>query len=165
MISTTTPPPHTPDPAISSNSKKQDNNNSINQTRGRKKYMTIKLVFLLHLCTLYFTSSLIIIISCSLLHWKWANNFSVISRLGCWWRRRSNLGWEFQFLVPISGTPIVSGILILCLIPKILVRFFFWKSNVWRVRKSEFWFAIFGIPVISVCRNSVRLIIANLYWL
>jgi hypothetical protein len=34
------------------------------------------------------------------------------------------LGWEFQFLVPISGTPIVSGILILFLIPKIPVGFF-----------------------------------------
>ncbi len=35
------------------------------------------------------------------------------------------LGWEFQFLVLISGTPIVSGILIPCSIPKILVGTFF----------------------------------------
>jgi hypothetical protein len=36
-----------------------------------------------------------------------------------------NLGWEFRFLVPISGTPIKNGILILFLIPTILVGFFF----------------------------------------
>jgi hypothetical protein len=48
------------------------------------------------------------------------------------------LGWESRFLVPISGTPIVSRILISFLIPKILVGFFFGNSNVWRVRKSEF---------------------------
>ncbi len=35
------------------------------------------------------------------------------------------LGWEFQFLVPISGTFIVSVIPILFLIPKIPVGFFF----------------------------------------
>ncbi len=35
------------------------------------------------------------------------------------------LGWEFRFLVPISGTPIVSRIPIPCLIPKILVGIFF----------------------------------------
>ncbi len=34
------------------------------------------------------------------------------------------LGWEFQFLVPISGIPIVSGILIPCSIPKFPVIFF-----------------------------------------
>jgi hypothetical protein len=35
------------------------------------------------------------------------------------------LGWEFQFLVPISGTPIVSGIPIPFLIPKIPVGKYF----------------------------------------
>ena len=35
------------------------------------------------------------------------------------------LGWEFRFLVPISGTPIGSGIPILFQIPGILVRFYF----------------------------------------
>jgi hypothetical protein len=35
------------------------------------------------------------------------------------------LGWEFQFLVPISGTPIEGGIPILFTIPKIPVGFFF----------------------------------------
>ncbi len=35
------------------------------------------------------------------------------------------LGWEFQFSVPISGTPIVSGIPIPFSIPKIPVGFFF----------------------------------------
>jgi hypothetical protein len=34
----------------------------------------------------------------------------------------TNLGWEFGFLVPISGTPIGSGILDLFPIPKIPVR-------------------------------------------
>jgi hypothetical protein len=37
----------------------------------------------------------------------------------------NDLGWEFQFLVPISGTPIVSRIPILFLILKILVGIFF----------------------------------------
>ncbi len=37
----------------------------------------------------------------------------------------ASLGWEFQFLVPISATPIVSGIPILFLILKIPVGFFF----------------------------------------
>ncbi len=36
-----------------------------------------------------------------------------------------NLGWEFQFLVPISGTPIVSGIPIQFSIQKIPVGTFF----------------------------------------
>ncbi len=35
------------------------------------------------------------------------------------------LGWEFQFLVPISGTPIISRILIPFSIPKIPVGFLF----------------------------------------
>ncbi len=50
------------------------------------------------------------------------------------------LGWELRFLVPISGTPIGSGILIQFTIPRIPVKFFFSNSNVWRVRKSEFRF-------------------------
>jgi hypothetical protein len=37
----------------------------------------------------------------------------------CW------LGWEFRFLVPISGTPIGGGIPITFTIPKIPVGFFF----------------------------------------
>ncbi len=55
------------------------------------------------------------------------------------------LGWEFRFLVPISGTPIVSGILIPFSIPKIPVGIFFkipmsgesenWNSD---LRYSEF---------------------------
>ncbi len=44
-------------------------------------------------------------------------------------------------------------------------RFFFWNSDVWRVRKSESRIAIFRIPVICLHRNSVHLIVANLYWL
>ncbi len=48
------------------------------------------------------------------------------------------LGWEFRFLVPISGTPIVSRITIPFLIPKIPVGKYFLNSDVWRVRKSEF---------------------------
>jgi hypothetical protein len=46
------------------------------------------------------------------------------------------LGWEFQFLVPISGTPIGSGIPIPFLIPKIPVGFFFSNSA---VEKSRNW--------------------------
>jgi hypothetical protein len=56
------------------------------------------------------------------------------------------LGWEFQFLVPISGTPIGGGIPIPITIPKIPVEFFFeipisresenWNSD---LRFSEFW--------------------------
>jgi hypothetical protein len=56
------------------------------------------------------------------------------------------LGWEFQILVPISGTPIVGEIPIPFLIPKILVRIIFaipmsgesenWNSD---FRYSEFW--------------------------
>ncbi len=38
---------------------------------------------------------------------------------------RERLGLEFQFLVPISGTPIVSGIPIPFVMPKITVGFFF----------------------------------------
>jgi hypothetical protein len=58
---------------------------------------------------------------------------------------RLSLGWEFQFLVPISGTPIVSGIPILFLVPKIPDGFFFeipmsgesenWNSD---LQNSEF---------------------------
>ncbi len=44
-------------------------------------------------------------------------------------------------------------------------RIFFWNSDVWRVRKLEFQFGIFGIQVISLRKNSVHLIVANLYWL
>ncbi len=42
---------------------------------------------------------------------------------------------------------------------------YFWNSGVWRVRKLEFRFAIFRILVICLCKNSLRLIVANLYWL
>jgi hypothetical protein len=73
------------------------------------------------------------------------------------------LGWKFHFSVLIVGTPIVSGIPIPFLIPEIPVRVFFCNSNVWRVRKLEFQFAIFGILVICLRRNSLHLIVANLY--
>ncbi len=59
------------------------------------------------------------------------------------------LGWEFQFLVSISGTLIEGVFPILFTIPKILVGFFFWNSDFWRVRKLEFRFAFFGITAIS----------------
>ncbi len=85
--------------------------------------------------------------------------------LGMIFQISAHLGWEFRCLVPISGTPIISGILILFPIPKIPIWYYFWNSDVWRVRKSEFRFAIFGIPVICLRRNSVCLIVANLYWL
>ncbi len=77
----------------------------------------------------------------------------------------NRLGWEFQFLVLIPGTPIRSRFLILFLIPEILVRFFFWNSDFWKVKKLEFRFAKFGVPVICLRRNSLCLIVAILYWL
>ena len=53
------------------------------------------------------------------------------------------LGWEFQFLVPISGTPIGSGIPIPFSIPKITVGKFFSNSAVEKSRNqnsdSEIW--------------------------
>jgi hypothetical protein len=53
------------------------------------------------------------------------------------------LGWEFQFLVPISGTPIGSRISISFLIPKITVGKFFSNSAVEKLRNwnsdSEIW--------------------------
>ncbi len=82
--------------------------------------------------------------------------------LSFWDRETARLGWEFQFLIPISGTPIVSRIPILFLVPKIPVGFFF-ISDVWRVRKLLFRFAKFGIQVICLRRNSVCIIVANLY--
>jgi hypothetical protein len=59
-----------------------------------------------------------------------------------------DLGWEFQFLVPISGTPIGSGIQILFLILDIPVDFFLIsaveKSSNWNsdseIRNSKFCF-------------------------
>jgi hypothetical protein len=77
-------------------------------------------------------------------------------------QERDTLGWESRFLVPISGTPIISGILILYSIPKILVGFFL-KFRCLESQKIGIPILIFGIPVISLHRNSVRLIIANLY--
>ncbi len=50
-----------------------------------------------------------------------------------------HLGWEFQFLVPISGTPIGSGIPIPFLIAEIPVGFFF-EFRCWKIDKSEFRF-------------------------
>jgi hypothetical protein len=38
-----------------------------------------------------------------------------------------SLGWKFQFLVPISGTPIGSRILIRCSIPEIPIGILFLK--------------------------------------
>jgi hypothetical protein len=53
------------------------------------------------------------------------------------------LGWEFRFLVPISGTPIESGIPIPFLIPKIPVGKFFSNSAVEKLRNwnsdSKIW--------------------------
>jgi hypothetical protein len=42
---------------------------------------------------------------------------------------------------------------------------FFLNYNVWKVRKLEFQFAKFGIPVVCLHRNLLRLIVANLYCL
>ncbi len=55
----------------------------------------------------------------------------------------SNLGWDFQFLVPISGTSIGSRIPIPFLIPKIPVGKFFLNSAVEKLRNwnsdSKIW--------------------------
>ncbi len=80
--------------------------------------------------------------------------YKAIVESGLW------LGWEFRFLIPHckrNSNSVFDS--------KDSGRFVFWNSDVWRDRKSEFWFAIFGIPVISLRRNSVHLILANLYWL
>ncbi len=92
--------------------------------------------------------------------WHTGGKLSSVNVAIC--RKAYLLGWEFQFLVPISRTPIVSGIPIPFLTPEIPVVIFFWNSNVWRVRKSEFRFAIFGIRVICLHRNSLRLIVSSL---
>jgi hypothetical protein len=47
------------------------------------------------------------------------------------------LGWEFRFLVPISGTPIGSRIPIPFLILKIPVGFFFSNSTVEKLRNQN----------------------------
>ncbi len=53
------------------------------------------------------------------------------------------LGWEFRFSVPISGTPIGSGILIPFSIPKIPAGIFFSNSAIEKSRNwnsdSEIW--------------------------
>jgi hypothetical protein len=56
------------------------------------------------------------------------------------------LGWKFQFLVPISGTPIVSRIPIPFLIPKIPVGFFL-KFQCLESQKFRIPIPKFGIPV------------------
>ncbi len=48
-------------------------------------------------------------------------------------------GWEFQFSVPISGTPIGNGIPIPFLILEIPVGFFF-EFHCWKIGKLEFRF-------------------------
>ncbi len=56
------------------------------------------------------------------------------------------LGWEFQFSVPISGTPIASGIPIPFSIPKIPVGKFFSNSAVKKMRNWNSESEKFGIP-------------------
>ncbi len=67
------------------------------------------------------------------------------------------LGWEFQFLVPISGTPIRSGIPILFLIPKIPVGVFFSNSAVEKSRNWNFDSEIWDSKT-NKRRNSIHLI-------
>jgi hypothetical protein len=96
-------------------------------------------------------------------HQNGQQSWSIFLTSFCFLACCPGLGWEFQFLVPISGTPIETGILIPFLILDIPVRFFCSNCNVWKVRKLEFQFAKFGIPVICLHRNSLRLIVTNLY--
>jgi hypothetical protein len=69
----------------------------------------------------------------------------------------SQLGWEFQFLVPISGAPIGSGIPIPFLIPKIPVGKFFLNSAVEKLRNRNFDSEIWNSE--KKCRNSIHLIL------
>jgi hypothetical protein len=69
----------------------------------------------------------------------------------------SKLGWELRFLVPIPGTPIGSGILILFLIPEILVDFFL---KFWCLESQK----IGILPAIRLRRNSLLVIVASLNW-
>jgi hypothetical protein len=68
------------------------------------------------------------------------------------------LEWEFQFLVPISGTPIGSGILILFSVPNILVGFFF---RMWLLKSHQIEIPVpkFRIPEFCSHRNSVYLML------
>jgi hypothetical protein len=63
----------------------------------------------------------------------------------------SGLGWEFRFLVPISGTPIVSGNPIPFLIPKIPVGIFLLKFRCLESQKIGILIPKFGIRVIILC--------------
>ncbi len=67
------------------------------------------------------------------------------------------LGWEFQFLVPISGTPIGRGIPIPFLIPKIPVGKYFLNSAVEKLRNRNFDSKIRNSEKKS--RNSIHLIL------
>ncbi len=59
---------------------------------------------------------------------------------------RLELGWEFQFSVPISGTPIGSGIPIPFTIQKIPVGNFFLKFQCLESQKIGILIPKFGIP-------------------
>ncbi len=69
-----------------------------------------------------------------------------------------NLGWEFPFLVPISGTPIRSGIPDPFPIPKIPVGKFLFKFRCWKIEKSEFRFRNLEFRK-NKRRNSILLIL------
>ncbi len=77
-------------------------------------------------------------------------NFTNLRALYC-------LGWEFQFLVPISGTPIGSRILIPFLIPDIPVRIFL-NSAVEKSSNRNSDFEIRNSKIL-LRRNSVHLIL------
>jgi hypothetical protein len=67
------------------------------------------------------------------------------------------LGWEFRFLVPISGTPIGSRILIPFLIPKSPVGKFFSNSTVEKLRNRNSDSKIGNSE--KKCRNLIHLIL------
>jgi hypothetical protein len=78
------------------------------------------------------------------------------------------LGWEFQFSVPISGTPIGSGIPISFLIPGILVGNIFLNSavekltnrnsnsDIWNSEKIYVGTQYFSFPTKKQSQNSCR---------
>jgi hypothetical protein len=69
------------------------------------------------------------------------------------------LGWEFRFLVPISGTPIRSGIPIPFSIPKIQVGIFFSNSAVEKSRNRNSNPKIRNSEKKKKHRNSIHLIL------
>ncbi len=83
--------------------------------------------------------------------YKWNNQGSILDGNSDFW---------FRFLGPLLETEFRF-----CFWFRRFRSDFFLNSDVLKVKKLEFRFAKFGIPVMCLCRNSLRLFVANLYWL